>query len=63
MSLTLDLSPEVEALISERAARQGMTPEAYAKSLLEAALGLPADREPPFYLRATPRNGSGNSTR
>jgi hypothetical protein len=54
MSLTLALSPAVEAFINERATRRDMTPEAYARSLLEAALGLPANGELPFYLTATP---------
>lgn len=54
MTLNLDLSPAVESLLKERATGRGMTPEAYAKWLLEGALGLPANGEVPFYLTATP---------
>lgn len=41
MTVTLELNPEIEALIAERATAQGMTVEAYIQSVLESLVAEP----------------------
>ncbi|HWE37206.1 MAG TPA: hypothetical protein VG406_11625 [Isosphaeraceae bacterium] len=57
MTLNLELSPALEARLSEEAARRGISTEEYARTLLEGALGWPAatpEGGRPFYETATP---------
>jgi hypothetical protein len=46
MTITLDVRPEVEAELARRAAVQGRPLEAYAATLLEEAVHLPAAQLP-----------------
>jgi hypothetical protein len=43
MTITVDISPEVQAELARQAASQGRAIEAYAASLLEEAVHLPAE--------------------
>ena len=54
MTLVLDLSPEQEAALREKAAREGKPEQEYALSLLGSALGLAPAEAKPFYETATP---------
>lgn len=42
MTITVDITPEVQAELARQAAAQGRAIEAYAASLLEDAIHLPA---------------------
>jgi hypothetical protein len=42
MTITVDIAPEVQAELARQAAAQGRAVEAYAASLLEGAVRLPA---------------------
>ncbi|MGO9271802.1 MAG: hypothetical protein ACLQOO_16320 [Terriglobia bacterium] len=42
MTITVDITPEVEAALARQAAAHGRAVESYAASLLEEALHLPA---------------------
>ena len=42
MTITVDISPEVQAELARQAVAHGRAVEAYAASLLEGAVGLPA---------------------
>jgi hypothetical protein len=42
MTITVEITPEVEAALAREAAAQGRAVEAYAASLLEEAVHLPA---------------------
>ena len=42
MTITVDIRPEVQAELARRAAAHGSATEAYAASLLEEAVNLPA---------------------
>jgi plasmid stability protein len=49
MTITVDIRPEVQAELARRAAVHGSATEAYAASLLEEAVNLPAGTiRPPF---------------
>ncbi len=54
MTLILDLSPEQEAALREKAAREGRAEQEYALSLLGNALGAAPTKARPFYETATP---------
>ncbi len=56
MTLTLELSPEQEAALREKAALKGEGEHEYALQLLNKALGVsaPAPNARPFYETATP---------
>ena len=54
MTLILDLSPEQEAALREKAAREGRPEQEYALSLLGDALGAAPAPARPFYETATP---------
>jgi len=41
MTVTLDLKPEIEALVAERASAQGLTVEAYIQGVLESLVAEP----------------------
>ena len=43
MTITVDISPEVQAELARQAASRGRAVEAYAASLLEEAVDLPAE--------------------
>jgi plasmid stability protein len=45
MTITVDISPEVRAELARQAASHGRAVEAYAASLLEGAVHLPADAD------------------
>jgi hypothetical protein len=56
MTITVDIRPEVEAELARQAAAHGRALEAYAASLLEDAVHLPAATNPPaFDERIEPR--------
>jgi plasmid stability protein len=44
MTITVDIAPEVQAELSRQAAAHGRAVEAYAASLLEEAVRVPAGR-------------------
>jgi hypothetical protein len=44
VTITVDIRPEVQAELARQAAAQGRAVEAYAASLLEEAVHLPASR-------------------
>ncbi len=46
MTITVDISPEVQAELARQAAARGRAIEAHAASLLEDAVHLPAERTP-----------------
>ncbi|HTT76981.1 MAG TPA: hypothetical protein VMF50_13515 [Candidatus Binataceae bacterium] len=46
MTITVDIKPEVAAELARQAASRGRPVEAYAASLLEEAVQLPADAPP-----------------
>jgi len=54
MTLVLDLSPEQEAALREKAAQEGRAEQEYALSLLGSALGVAPAKTRPFYKTATP---------
>lgn len=54
MTLVLELSPEQEAALREKAAREGRLEQEYALSLLGNALGITPAIARPFYETATP---------
>ena len=54
MTLVLDLSPEQEAALREKAAQEGRAEQEYALSLLGSALGVAPTEAKPFYETATP---------
>jgi len=45
MSITIELTPNKEAQLTKRAARQGVEPSAYAQRLLDDALAQEDERE------------------
>jgi hypothetical protein len=47
MTITIDIKPEVAAELARQAASRGRPVEAYAASLLEEAVQLPAGAPPP----------------
>jgi plasmid stability protein len=51
MTITVDISPEVQAELTRQAAAHGRAIEAYAASLLEEAVRLPADTNRPAFDR------------
>ena len=55
MTLILDLSPEQEAALREKAAREGKAEQEYALSVLGSALGVAPLEARPFYETATPQ--------
>lgn len=46
MTISVDISPEVQAELSRQAAAHGRALEAHAASLLEEAVHLPSERNP-----------------
>ena len=54
MTLVLELSPEQEAALREKAAREGKAEQEYALSVLGSALGVAPLQARPFYETATP---------
>jgi hypothetical protein len=48
MTITVDIRPEVQAELARQAAVHGSATEAYAASLLEEAVNLPAATNRPF---------------
>jgi len=48
MTITVDIRPEVEAELSRQAALRGRPVEAYAATLLEEAIHLPAEATEPL---------------
>ena len=46
MTISVDISPEVQAELSRQAAAHGRAREAHAASLLEEAVHLPSERNP-----------------
>ena len=46
MTITLDITPEVQAELARQAAESGRAVEAYASSLLEEAIHVPAGALP-----------------
>jgi hypothetical protein len=54
MTLILDLSPEQEIALRQKAAREGKGEREYALSLLGDALGVGSTEARPFYETATP---------
>ena len=54
MTLVLELSPEQEAALREKAAREGQAEQEYALSLLGSALEAAPLKARPFYETATP---------
>ena len=49
MTLTIDLSEELEAALKSHARTQGVDPAGYARQVLERALGMEEERPgPPF---------------
>ena len=51
MTITLEIKPEVEAELARQAAVQGRAIEAIAAALLEEAVHLPGDTNPPVFDR------------
>ena len=49
MTITVSITPEVQAEIARQAAAHGRAIEAYAASLLEEAVGLPAGANRPVF--------------
>jgi hypothetical protein len=49
MTITVDIRPEVQAELARQAAARGSAPEAYAASLLEEAVNLPAGTNRPSF--------------
>jgi hypothetical protein len=49
MTITVDIRPEVQAELAQQAAARGRAIEAYAASLLEEALHLPAGANRPAF--------------
>lgn len=49
MTITVDIRPEVQAELARQAAAHGRAIEAYAASLLEEAVHLPAETERPAF--------------
>ena len=49
MTITVDIRPEVQAELARQAAARGRAIEAYAASLLEEALHLPAGANRPAF--------------
>ena len=54
MTLVLELSPEQETALREKAAREGQAEQEYALSLLGSALGVAPLESRPFYETAMP---------
>lgn len=54
MTLVLELSPEQETALREKAAQEGRPEQEYALSLLGNALGITPATAKPFYETATP---------
>lgn len=54
MTLVLELSPEQEAALREKASREGRAESEYALSLLGSASGVAPIKARPFYETATP---------
>ena len=48
MTITIDITPEVQAALARQAAAQGREVESYAASLLEEAVQLPAAHPAPL---------------
>jgi hypothetical protein len=49
VTITVDIRPEVQAELARQAAAHGRAIEAYAASLLEEAVHLPAETERPAF--------------
>ncbi|MGA9625281.1 MAG: hypothetical protein WBL65_10920 [Bryobacteraceae bacterium] len=49
MTITVDIRPEVQAELARQAAAHGSATEAYAASLLEEAVNLPAGTSRPSF--------------
>jgi hypothetical protein len=49
VTITVEISPEVQAELARQAAAQGRAIEAHAASLLEEAVHLPADANRPTF--------------
>lgn len=49
MTITVDIRPDVQAELARQAAAHGRALEAYAASLLEEAVHLPADTNQPAF--------------
>jgi hypothetical protein len=54
MTITVDISPEVQAELARQAAAHGRALEAHAASLLEEAVHLPADTTRPVRRKRPP---------
>ena len=49
MTITVDIRPEVQAELGRQAAAQGRAIEAYVESLIEEAVDLPSEANPPVF--------------
>jgi hypothetical protein len=49
MTISVEIRPEVQAALARQAAAHGRALEAYAASLLEKAVHIPADTNPPAF--------------
>jgi len=62
ITITLDVTPELQAELARQAAAHGMGVDAYAASLLQEAVHAPASAHEPVFdqERARPRNASAS---